>query len=267
MRSIIKEPFFHFIVLGGLIFILYGWLNKDTQHPDGYDITITPDQQVRMAVQYQKNFGELPDSTIMQNLIAEEIKNEIFYREALRLGLDADDEIIRRRLKQKYEFIQMDNLSDKAPSETALKTYFEKNQQSYRTPLRYSFEHHYFSPDKRKSPKNDAHIFIDQGGSADPFHIPSPLSNQDLNDIRNAFGFQFSEEIQSLLSNSELAILESGFGIHVVKVHSLSSPVQKSYEEVKSQVYQDYVNQSRKIQNDGVYKNLLSKYDIKVTEL
>ena len=98
MRSIIKEPFFHFIVLGGLIFILYGWLNKDTQHPDGYDITITPDQQVRMAVQYQKNFGELPDSTIMQNLIAEEIKNEIFYREALRLGLDADDEIIRLSL-------------------------------------------------------------------------------------------------------------------------------------------------------------------------
>jgi len=267
MKSIIKEPFVHFILLGGLIFLLYGFLNKDAQHPEGYDIVITPDEQVKMAVQYQKNFGALPDSTIMKNLIAAEIKNEIFYREALRLGLDADDEIIRRRLKQKYEFIQMDQLTGKNPTDKELKSFFEKNQDRYKTPETYNFEHHYFSPDKRSNPSEDALAFIDSGGKSDAFHIPSPLSNQDIDDLRNAFGFQFSEKIKTLDQQNTTAVIKSGFGIHVVHLFSKSTSVSLTYNEVKSQVYQDYLSQSRININNVEYDRLRDQYDVTVKEL
>jgi len=267
MKSIIKEPFFHFILLGGLIFLLYGFLNKDTQHPEGYDIVITPDQQVKMAVQYQKNFGTLPDSTILKNLVAAEIKNEIFYREALRLGLDTDDEIIRRRLKQKYEFIQMDQLTGEEPTEKELKTFFEKNQDQYKTPVTYSFDHHYFSPDKRTDPSKDAIAFMNNGGPSDAFHIPSPLSNQDIDDLRNAFGFQFSEEIKVLDQEKATAVIKSGFGLHVVTLLSKSESVTLPYDEVKPQVYQDFLSQSRNNTNNAEYDRLRDQYDVTVEDL
>ena len=267
MKSIIKEPFFHFILLGGLIFLLYGFLNKDAQHPEGYDIVITPDEQVKMAVQYQKNFGALPDSTIMKNLIAAEIKNEIFYREALRLGLDTDDEIIRRRLKQKYEFIQMDNLTGEEPTDQELKSFYEKNQDRYKTPEAYSFEHHYFSPDKRSDPSEDALVFMNKGGIGDAFHIPSPLNNQDVDDLRNAFGFQFSEEIKALDQENAKAVIKSGFGIHVVQLLSKSGSLVIPFEEAKFQVFQDYTNQARNSTNEDMYERLRDQYEVVVEDL
>ncbi len=267
MIRIIKEPFLHFIVLGGIIFLAYGWLSKDTAHPEGYDILISPDHQVKMAIQYQKNFGALPDSTVMQHLIAAEVKNEIFYREALRLGLDTDDEVIRRRLKQKYEFIQMDNVTSSEPSESELRSFYDEHQNQYKTAVVYSFTHHYFSPDVRDDPHKDASSFIRDGGSGDSFHIPSPLSNQDIDDIRNAFGFQFSEDIKGVEEENNFTIIKSGFGIHAVKILSKTSSTLRPYDEVRSLVYQDYVQDLRSSHNEALYNELHSQYNITVEEL
>lgn len=267
IKKVIREPFFHFILLGALIFLLYGWLNRDAQHPEGYDITITPDQQVKMAVQYEKNFGRLPDSITMQNLIAAEIKNEIYYRESLRLGLDIDDEIIRRRLKQKYEFIQLDNFVADEPTEEVLKAYYEKHSSSYLSPSTYTFEHQYFSPDKRKDPLRTAQDYQVGIGKADPFHIPSPLSSQDIEDVRDAFGYQFAQELMSITSLEETHVIESGFGYHVVQILSKESSAPIPFEEAKGRVYQDYIQEQRNTSNEEMYDDLLGQYEVVVEEL
>lgn len=267
MRKVLKEPLLHFLLIGVAIFLSYAWLNRDAQHPDGYSIVITSDQQVKMALQYQKNFGALPDSTALQGLIAAEIKNEIFYREALRLGLDEDDEIIRRRLKQKYEFIQSDNIATNDPSEQELKEYYESHKSNYIEPSTYSFEHYYFSPDHHEDPQRAAEDYLRGIGVADAFHIPSPLRAQDERNLKDAFGYQFAQELSSITEINSKVVISSGFGYHVVKVLSINEAVGISFAKAKGQVYQDYLADLRKVGNKEMYDNLLEEYQIEVESL
>ena len=267
VRKILKEPLVHFLLIGAAIFLCYAWLNRDAQHPEGYTIVITSDQQVKMALQYQKNFGALPDSTALRGLIAAEIKNEIFYREALRLGLDDDDEIIRRRLKQKYEFIQSDNIITSDPSNQELKEYYESHKSNYMEPSAYSFEHYYFSPDHHEDPQQAAEDFLKGIGDADAFHIPSPLRAQDERNLRDAFGFQFAQELSSITDTSSRLVLSSGFGFHVVKILSIDEAEGISFAKAKGQVYQDYLSDIRKVGNKEMYDDLLEEYQIEIEAL
>jgi len=148
LKKLLQSPFLHFMAIGLAIFLIYGWINQGANHPEGFDIYISEDHQLQIAWAHQRNFGELPDQATMDRLIAAEVQSEIFYREALRLRLDENDEIIRRRLKQKYAFLKKDNADIEVPTDEELKEFFNLHKDNYRSPGKYSFDHYYFSPDK-----------------------------------------------------------------------------------------------------------------------
>ena len=108
MSRLIREPLVHFLLIGGGLFILYSFLHPEENRLDNNTILIVDSDVDRLIKAYQQNWNTRPDSSTLQKLLEEEIKSEIFYREALRMQLDHNDEIIRRRLKQKYEFLVKD---------------------------------------------------------------------------------------------------------------------------------------------------------------
>ena len=153
MKKLWKEPLLHFLLIGGGLFFLYNWLNPSAEQIENNVIKIDNSDIERLAKAYQQNWGTLPDSATVKNLLEEEVKSEVFYREALRMQLDHNDEIIRRRLKQKYEFLVKDLADNQTPSEEELRQFYEENPDFYKAPAKLSFSQIYFSPDKRKGPK------------------------------------------------------------------------------------------------------------------
>ena len=145
LRVIAHEPFFQFIVLGLVIWgAVYYW---QVDH-DRYTIHLGPAERQRIAVTYLRQFGQSPTPRQFQGLIDRYIREEIFLREGLALNLDKNDEIVRRRIVQKYEFLQTDLAVADSPVPAALQHWFERNKQRYVTPEQIAFSHVYFSADK-----------------------------------------------------------------------------------------------------------------------
>src|SRR5579862_1905941 len=133
-----REPFVHFVLLGAAMFFVSHHLEERSRFTR---ITITKEQVRGIADNYRLQYGVLPATRQLDALVDNFIREEIFYHEALKLGLDADDEIIRRRLVQKYEFLQQDLATPAEPTEFQLLDYYNQHLDQYRRPQTVTFTH------------------------------------------------------------------------------------------------------------------------------
>jgi len=221
---------------------------------------------------YEKNWSTSPDSATLDLLIKDEVKTEMLYREALRMNLDHNDEIIRRRLKQKYEFLVKDLVSLEQASETTLETYYKENIDRYNSPKKISFSQIYFSPDKRADPLQAAETMYQQikaqslpsdlQGYGDNFHLPAYFANKDVGDIRQALGKQFADAIFTIKNIGWNVPIRSGYGAHLIWIHSINDSTVLPFSQVKGQVAQDWEQEQQTRYNDQLYKNLSEQYEV-----
>jgi len=144
-----KEPLLHFLIIGAVIFVVFSIANKDEAAVSGNKIVVSTPEIERLSDNWSKKWNRPPTETELKGLVESYIKEEVYYREALALGLDQNDTILRRRLMQKMEFLSNDLAELNQPDEAALNKYFLENQEKYKLPARVSFTHIYFSLDKR----------------------------------------------------------------------------------------------------------------------
>jgi hypothetical protein len=149
MKKWCKEPLLHFLVIGALIFVVFSIANKEEAAVSGNKIVVSSVEIERLSYNWSRKWNRPPTETELQGLIESYIKEEVYYREALTLGLDQNDTILRRRLMQKMEFLSNDLAELNQPDETELNEYFVDNQDKYDLPARISFTHIYFSMDRR----------------------------------------------------------------------------------------------------------------------
>lgn len=273
MKKLWREPLVHFLLIGGGLFFLYSFLNPSAEQIENNVIKIDDSDVERLIKAYQQNWSSPPDSATLKSLLSEEIKAEVFYREALRMQLDHNDEIIRRRLKQKYEFLVKDLADSQQPNEVALKAFYEEHTENYKEPTKLSFTQVYFSPDKRKQPLADAQatlkkilnqsvnkVEVKQLG--DNFHLQNYFAERDYNDVRQLFGQDFAKAIFSLEKEGWSAPIQSGYGIHLVNISTIQNELIKPYKEVKENVLADWKIAQQQLYNEQLYKNLLQKYEV-----
>jgi len=131
MKKIFKEPLVHFILLGIALFVFYGLIGdkEDRQNTVVFD---TYDLENIMA-SWEMQWKRPPSQQELSNLISQNIKQEIFYQEALMMNLDHNDEIIKRRLAQKMEFLSNDLETMQSPTEKELQAYYESKHEKYKT--------------------------------------------------------------------------------------------------------------------------------------
>lgn len=272
ISQLLKEPLLHFLLMGGALFMLYSFLNKDKERPEDFMIHITQSDIDRLTSAYEKNWSTLPDSTTLDLLIKDEVKTEMLYREALRMNLDHNDEIIRRRLKQKYEFLVKDLVSLEQPSDEALQAFYKENIDRYNSPKTISFSQIYFSPDKRSAPLQEAEIVYQQVKNkdlpndlkayGDNFHLPSYFANKDVGDIRQALGKQFTDAIFTEKNTGWSSPISSGYGAHLIWIHTINDSSVLPFAQVKEQVVQDWKQEQQSLYNDQLYKNLSDQYKV-----
>jgi len=273
MQKLLKEPLIHFLLIGAGLFLLYSFLNPSEGEVENNVILIDNSDVERLTTAYKQNWSTPPDSATLMKLIEEEVKAEVFYREALRMQLDHNDEIIRRRLKQKYEFLVKDLADNQQPDADELERFYEAHPELYQASTKLSFTHIYFSPDKRTQPLQDAlntlneitNMPIDKVDSkklGDPFHLQSYYADRDYNNVRQLLGQDFAKAIFNQIREGWLPPVQSGYGIHLVHISALQKEHRQPYDVVEDRVREDWKLKQQQVYNERLYENLLKKYEV-----
>src|ERR1700746_2622433 len=157
VRRWLREPLVHFLLAGALIFATYELLSPAADRTDrANQIVLTKDDLRQLAVHWLAQGRPAPTADEMRELVEQRVSEEILSREAVALGLDKDDEIIKRRLAQKMNFLAEDIAALQNPSDAELRAWYAQNSGRFALPSRTSFHHLYFSADRGSGARNAA---------------------------------------------------------------------------------------------------------------
>lgn len=268
---VVREPLLHFALLGASIFGLSQYFDDRSRFTK---ITITAEEIARISDNYRLQYGGTPSAQQLDGLVDSFIQEEVFYREALRLGLDAGDEIVRRRLAQKYEFLQLDLIPPKEPTDPQLQVYYNQHRNRYLRPATVTFTHVYFSPDTRgvggaeQAARALAARLNRQGMSlatdpGDEFPGAANFVAASGDQLRRVFGREgLAEAVFGIERRRWSAPLRSGLGWHTVYVTALEPETQIPFPEIRENVRRDYMETARSNLYTKAYEKLRSRFQI-----
>lgn len=263
-----REPLVHFLLVGVLIFL--GVMVARSLHRPV--VRIDAQELGQLAGYWSTQMQRDPTNEELQGIIHERVDEEVLAREALRLGLDKDDMIIRRRLAQKMTFASEDTANLPAPDEAALKSFFEKTKADYQAPPHVTFRHQFFNSDRgRDEALARAKLALSkaQARGADPmgepFLLPSTYGDASLIDINKDYGPDFAAALVSAPLNQWAGPVASAYGYHLIKVDSRVNAKVPTLDEVRTEVLSAYQDQARKDRNAAFLANLRKKYRIEIS--
>ena len=275
MNKVLREPFVHFVLIGLGLFVLFAIVNDDNS-PDDDTILVSQGKIQNLVTIFSKTWQRPPNEKELQGLIEDHIKEEVFYREALRLGLDGDDVIIRRRMRQKMEFVAEDISTLIEPTEEELTNYLEEYPDKFEIPPRYSFRQVYISPEG-KGEGFDAYCdnlltklrsgnVRDFESLSDPLMLKSVFPDVTPFEIRRSFGDDFTVVIEDLPHDSWEGPVRSGLGFHMVYIYAHVPTRIPDLEEVRPEVERELMNDRRLQTLDAFYEGLRSNYEVVIEE-
>ena len=274
----LREPLVQFLLIGVALFLISGALNRGTsQRGRGYDIALTMDDLRQVHNTFRAQWEREPSPEEMRGLVEQRIREEILYREALQLGLDKDDVIIRRRLAQKMQFLSEDVSAAYEPKSEELKLWYEKNSQRFSLPAIISFRHLYFSPDRRgrnarqAAVKTLAKIASQPEDSktadlADPFMFQNYYRGRSADQLTKEFGTSFAQAVLQLKPGSWQGPIESGYGWHLVWIESITPGRTPNFEEVEPDVKTAWLADQKAQQWQKAYDKMRTKYQVLLPE-
>ena len=228
----------------------------------------------QLEVAWTAQWRRPPTPEEMRNLVTARVREEILYREALSLGLDKDDTIIKRRLAQKMEFVAEDVSGLREPTAGELRGWYAKNGERFALPGRRSFRHLYFSQDTRGERARDgaAHArerltgaSVDTpvaAGLADPFMFQDHYADRTPEQVAGIFGSQFAEALFQLAPGSWQGPLESGLGWHLVWVTASVPGRVPPFEENEGSVRAGWMDDQRVDARRRAFEAMAARYQI-----
>jgi hypothetical protein len=265
----------HFLLLGALIFLVYGWVS-DERRAD--EIFISAGQQDNLINTFARTWQRPPTAVEFKGLLDDYVREEIAYREGRVMGLDENDVIIRRRLRQKLELLAEDVASLSAPVDADLQAFLDANVEDYLIEPRFSFQQIYFSTDRREDAAADATQqlaelqstaeTVDFSVLGDPIALPGRIENARLDEIARLFGSNFSEQLQAAGTEQATGLwigpLQSGFGLHLVRIIAEVPGSKPDLEQVRESVQRDWFSIKRREAVDGMYQRLAENFSIEI---
>jgi hypothetical protein len=274
LRKWIKEPLLHFLIIGAVVFVFFSIVNKDEIDASGNKIVVTTAEIARLSANWSKKWNRPPTETELKGLVEFCIKEEVYYREALALGLDQNDTILRRRLMQKMEFLSNDLAELNQPDESVLNKYFLNNQEKYELPARVSFTHIYFSLDKRGAKVVEDAKSVLSGLNAlrapelgDGFMMQYDFVQETPFEVERLFGKGFAEQLFKSEINTWQGPIESGYGLHLVRISEKIDSRMPELASVIDKVRTDLMFERRRKMNKEIYEKFKERYEIVVEDM
>ena len=272
--KLLREPLLHFMFIGAAIYLLYGVFAEPLPEGDDKTIVVSAGEIEWMQASWQKRWNRPPTAQEFDGLIQQYIKETVLYREALTMGLNQHDQVIRRRLAQKLEFLAKDLVALTPPTDEELLTYFDAHQARYQEPARYTFTQVFIDPDKRGDATLDdaeaikASLIVkgdaveDPGALGDDFMLQNWYPEKDAVEIQKLFGSGFTESLVELSPGQWHGPILSGYGVHLVYVSSISEPPAPVFAEVRERVTQDWKADRGEELNEQFYASLREQYTV-----
>ena len=287
LSRVLREPLVQFLLIGGVLFGAYAVFPPAqstappvpavTQPPSSgpapsRQIVLTLDQLTRLATMFQTQWGREPTTHELDRLVESDVKEEIFYREGLAMGLDRDDEIVRRRMAQKMQFLAEDVAAAHTPTDAELKAWFDRNARLFEEPQRVSFRHLYFSPDHRgPTARADAEKALAElkgepqdvkFAGADAFMFQNYYRDRAAEYLSKEFGPAFAAAVEKLPAGSWRGPIESGFGWHLVFVDTVIPARAPPFEDVEQDVKRAWLADQKAKAVAKAYQDMRAKYTV-----
>jgi len=275
MKKLLSEPLLHFLLIGGLLFFIYDLKNDEIIADDSNSIVITEANIDQLINQWQRRWQRLPSQQELQGLVKAQIHEEVLYREALAMGLDKDDAVVRQRMARKIEFISNDLASLAEPTDSQLQAYLDTHAEMFTLPGQITFSQIYLNADKRgEQVQADAgKLLAELSQSTTDVDISSMgdafMSGQvydSLNDfeVSRLFGDTFSKQLFELTTGKWVGPVESGYGLHLVRIDSRTDPRAPSLARVRDKVQNEWLGEQQRKANTAFYAELHKRYEITV---
>lgn len=280
LRRFLRDPVFHFLIAGSIVYAVAFVLSDPVETAEGDDtkIIVSIGEQTWLKSQWESRWQRPPTEQELNGLISQYVRETVLYREAIALGLDKDDVVIRRRLGQKLEFLSQDLLEPQAPSKDDLKEYFESNKDRYKRDDQITITQLFFDPDARgNATLDDAREALetlvtlpmdsaDVTGFGDPIQLQAYHPSNTLSELARLFGIGFAEPLFTLEPGRWHGPVLSGYGTHLVYVHDIWIAPDPVFEDVAGRVAEDWVSDKRAELNEKFVEALLEKYTVVVEE-
>ena len=269
----LREPLLHFLLAGAALFAGYSALNSTAVGEEQRKrIELTADDLRQLTIAWVAQGRPAPTREEIEHLAQARVREEILYREALALGLDQDDTIVKRRLAQKMEFLFEDVAALREPTSAQLQAWFEQHAERFRRPARATFLHRYFSPDRRgASARDDAararQVLAGQPADApaaaalaDPFMFQDYYGDRSFDDVARVFGPAFARGLFQLTPGSWQGPIESGYGWHLVFVDSMTASYVPAFEDVEPEVKAAWIEDRRAAVRQQAFDAMRARY-------
>jgi hypothetical protein len=262
------------LLIGAALFVLYGLLNRG-QSDAPREIVISEARVEALAENFATVWMRPPTADELKGLIDDYVAEEVYYREAVAMGLDQDDTVIRRRLRQKMEFISEDVAAATEPTDAQLQAYLEQHADKFALPATLTFQQVYLSAERRgEAVRADAEKLLMElqagRGPADPAEagdatlLPATMEAASPQVIVNTFGEEFARQIDEAAVGQWSGPIESGFGLHLVKVGERVAGSAPSLVEIRPIVLREWQSEQRRTQTKSFLDTLRSKYEVRV---
>jgi hypothetical protein len=263
----------HFLVLGAVLFGLFGTVGKkDAEAPA--KIVISAPRVAILSDRFARTWRRLPTEGELQGLVEDDIRDEIFYREGRAAGLDRDDLIIRRRVRQKMEFLAEDSTAAEA-TEEQLTAYLASNPERFRTEDRFTFHHVFISAMRRGDAlEGDAKQIADSlarmtatadaTAIGDPFLLGEEFRAMPKTEAERTFGEEFAKKLSIVEPGVWQGPIPSSFGVHFVFIDERAKGGVPSLDSVRDLVQREWQNARRIEAEQKLYRTLRDRYQIVV---
>jgi hypothetical protein len=276
MKKFLKDPLLHFLLIGAALFLVFGFFKGPAGNEENRIVITTGDIEALQA-NFARTWQRPPTDSELSGLIENKVRDEIAFREAVAMGLDQDDGVIRRRLRMKMELLVEDIAGLTSPTDEELQTYLEEHMDSFRQEPQVSFKQVYLNSDKRGAGVDEAAKKmlaelaaagpnVDPESYSDPNMLPKGFSLSYVSDIEKLFGPSFANGILDVEPGNWAGPVMSSYGLHLVFVRERIEGRDPQLAEVRETVEREWTAKQRREFKEETYKKLRERYAIIIEE-
>jgi len=265
---VLREPLLHFLLIGMLLFLLFGKVAPRSD--EGTRITVDRTAIAALAGQFQATWSRPPTRDEVNGLVDSYIRDEILYREGVALGLVKDDPVIKRRVRQKLEVLIEEEGEAGAAGDVELGAYLSNNAEKFRMPPVLSFDQVLFDPadygDNLESALKTSLVALNGGAAPESqgksSMLPMHVEDLPMDLVVRDFGDEFGKALEAAPVGQWLGPIRSGFGVHLVRIAERKPGYLPALDEARKAVTREWESDRRQASLAANYARLRKDYDV-----
>lgn len=272
LSNLTGEPLLHFVLIGAALFGLYAVVGgRDAGVRESENMIVVSAGRIeQLGTVFSKTWQRPPTEEELRGLVDDFVLEEIYYRQAIAMGIDRDDTVIRRRLRQKLEFLTDDVAAQAEPTDEDLAAHLAANATKFRRDPQYTFQQVYINP-KRHGKDREEFVQIQlkalRAGTivnGDSALMPGSFDQASRRDVDRVFGKGFSEQIDTLSTTAWVGPVRSGLGLHLIRLEKRVDGRLPELSEIRSDIEREWVYENREAARRKMNEGLLGKYEIEM---